>query len=310
MLQNIQVVAGSVVTLFLLMAVGFFFSKKGMLSKETLSQMSKLLLSVVAPCIMVDTLLAEERNVETLRGLLISGAVLVGTYALNIIFVQLCFRRSQPDDRGVLRFGSIYGNTGFMGIPLIQAVLGEAGMLPTVVTLAVFNIATWTHGNCLIGGRQQLSAKKALLNPGIIGFVIAMVLFLLGVKLPGPVSSAVSFMGSLNTPLAMLIIGGQMAAVDFRTLLKDSRLYVASALKLLVVPLITMLVLLPFGLDEVTYMAIVILAGCPVAGATALFCQLNGKDPSLAARMVTLSTILCIITLPLVSTAARLLMGM
>lgn len=310
MLRNIQVVAGSVATMFLLMAVGFFLTKRGMMNRETQSRMSKLLLYVVAPCIMIDTLLAEERGGETLHRLLVAGAALAATYALNIVLIQLCYRRKNADDRGVLRFASIYGNTGFMGIPLIQSVLGSSGMLVAVTSLAVFNITTWTHGNYQIGGRSQLSVKKAVLNPGVLGFLIAIALFLLNVELPGPVASAVSYLGSMNTPLAMIVIGSQMAEVDFRTLLKDGRLYVGSAVKLLVIPAINMLVLLPFGLDEVTYLAIVILAGCPVAGATALFSQMNGKDPSLAARLVTLSTILCIITLPLMSTVARLLLGL
>lgn len=308
MLNSIQVVGGSVLTLFLMMAVGFFLGKKGMLSKETLSQLSKLLLCIVAPCIMIDTFLAEERTAATVKGLLIAGGVLVATYVLNMVLAQLLFRRSE--DRGVLRFSSIYGNTGFMGIPLIQAVLGSAGMMPTVISLAVFNITTWTHGNVLIGGRKQLSVKKALLNPGVIGFVISIILFALQVKLPAPAAKAVSYIGSLNTPLAMVIIGAQMSAVDFRELFRDWRLYVVSALKLLAMPAITMLVMLPLDLEPVTFMAITILAACPVAGASSLFSQLNGKDPSLAARLVTLSTILCIITLPLVAAAAGLLSGM
>ena len=306
MLESIGVVAGSVLTLFLLMAVGFFFGKRGLLSKGTLKEMSTLLLYVVCPIIMVNTFLAREPDVETLRELLISGAILVGTYVLNILFIAPWFRK-QGEDRGVLRFAAIYGNTGFMGIPLIQAVLGEAGMIPTVVSLAVFNIFAWTHGISLVGGRGQSSLKKALVNPGVIGFVLALGLFLLRVRLPAPVSSALSFVGNLNTPLAMLVIGGQMAAVDFRSLFGDWRLYAVSALKLLVIPLITMLVMLPFGLDRVTFTAIAILAGCPVAGVTSLFCERNGRDTSLAARLVTVSTILCIVTLPLTALVSELL---
>ena len=306
MLAQVQVVAGSVLTLFLMMAVGFVLGKLGLLHNSTPSQMSKLLLCVVAPAIMIDTFLSREPDAETLRQLAVSGAVLVGTYLLNMLLIGPWFRK-QGEDRGVLRFGAIYGNTGFMGIPLIQAVLGEAGMIPTVISLAVFNISIWTHGSWLISGK--VSPKKALLNPGVLGFVLAFVLFLLRVRLPGPVASAVGYVGSLNTPLAMVVIGGQMSAVDFRSLFSDWRLYGVSALKLLLMPLITMAVMLPFGLDRVTYMAIAILAGCPVAGATSLLCQMNGKDPSLGARLVTVSTLLCIVTLPLCAMLSGILAG-
>lgn len=305
MIRDIQVVGGSVLTLFLMMAVGFFLGKRGKLSKQTLSQLSSLLLYVVCPAIMIDTFMVKVRTEETVHALLIAGAVMVGTYVLNMVLIQPWFRKATQDERGVMRFASIYGNTGFMGIPLIQAVLGDAGMIAAIVSLAVFNISIWTHGGYLMGGKTRISLKKALLNPGVIGFAIAILLFILQIKLPGPLVSAIGFVGDLNTPLAMVVIGGQMAAVNFRELFGDWRLYVVSAIKLLAMPLVTMLVLLPFGVDQVTYMAAAILAGCPVAGATSLFCQMTGKDTSLAARLVTLSTLLCIVSLPLVALMAK-----
>lgn len=309
MLNDLLTVGGSVLTLLLMMAVGYFLAKRGMLTKPALSQLSTLLLYIVCPAIMIDTLLAQERNAGTVRALLIAAGVLVGTYLLNMVLIQMCFRRSDPDHRGVLRFASIYGNCGFMGIPLIQATLGEPGMVAAVVSLAVFNISIWTHGAVLIGGRERASVKKALLNPGTIGFLIALALFALDLRLPGPVADAVGFLGDLNTPLAMVVIGGQMAAVDLKSLFQDGRMYVASIIKLLILPLISLLVLLPFGLDPVVVIAVTILAGCPTAGATSLLCQTMGRDASLSARLVTLSTVFSIATLPVMAAVARALAG-
>ena len=307
MIHDILTVGGSVVTLFLLMAVGFVLAKLQVLTKPALGQMSKLLMYVVCPAIMIDILTAETRNWDTVRVMLIAGAVLVGTYILNMILIQLCFRKKAPEQRGVLRFASIYGNTGFMGIPLIQAVLGDSAMLIAVTSLVVFNISTWTHGAILIGGKERASVKKALLNPGTIGFLIAIVVFASGIPVPGPVADAVGFVGSLNTPLAMIIIGGQMAAVDLKSILKDARLYVSALLKLLIMPMISLFVLLPLGLEPIIVVAVTILAGCPTAGATSIMSEMMGKDASLAARLVTLSTIFCVITLPLVAAVARML---
>ena len=309
MINSILVVGSSVLTLFLMMAVGFVLGKVGILKKDALGQLSKALLSVVSPAIIIDTFLGESRTAETIRGLLVAGAVLVVTYVLNMVLVQLIYRRA-GDDKGVLRFATIYGNTGFMGVPLIQSVLGSTGMGPTVISLVVFGISTWTHGNVLIGGRKQLSVKKALLNPGVVGFVIAVILFALQIKLPAPVTKTIGYISSMNTPLAMVIIGAQMSAVRFGDVFRDKRLYLVSVLKLLVVPAVTMLVMLPLNLDPVIFMAVTILAACPMAGATSLFSQMNGKDPSLAARLVTLSTILCIITLPVMAALAGVISGL
>ena len=105
----------------------------------------------------------------------------------------------------------------------------------------------------------------------------------------------------------MVIIGAQMSAVDIPRLFRDTRLYGVTAVKLLLIPALVMLVLLPFRLDPVIYVAVVILAGCPVAGATSLMCQIAGKDTSYGAKLVTFSTILSVVTLPVVAAVAKVM---
>ncbi len=305
MLNDFLVVGGSVLTLFLMMAVGFGLGKKKVLSPGTLGQISTMLLYIVCPIIVVTSLMGESRDASTVRRLLVSAAALAGTYLLNMLLIQLCFRRTPPERRGVVRFASIYGNTVFMGLPLIQAALGAPGMLPVVVSMGVFNVCTWSHGAALIGGRERVSLRKAILNPGVISFAVALVLFITQLRLPAPLTSAMNYLSNLNTPLAMVVIGAQMASADLRSVFTDRSLYAVAAVKLLAVPLVTMLVLLPFRLDPDTFTAIVILAACPTAGATSLFCQLMGKDGALSARLISLTTLLSLVTLPLVASAAR-----
>lgn len=308
MLQQLQVVAGSVLTLFLLMAVGFFFGKKEMLNNESLSQMSRILLNAVIPAVMIDTFQVE-RTPAVDRQLLISFLALAGTYALYMVGSCLLFRREGEDHRGILRFASIYGNTGFMGLPLIQSILGNKATMVAATSLAIFNIVTFTHGVAIIGGKGSTSVKKAVLNPATLGFLAAFVLYIADFRLPAPVGNAVGYLSNLNSPLAMVIIGGQMAHTDILAAFRTKKLYAASALKLLFLPVFTALVLLPFRLEPVIFTTLVILAGCPTAGVTSLFSQSMGKDASLAARQITLSTLLCILTLPLCALLAQGLAG-
>ena len=306
MLDAFFVVGGGVLTLFLLMAVGFVFGRLGLLSDNTLSQMSGILLNVVIPATMIATF-EVDRTAEVDRQLLITFAALAGTYALYMLGSCLLFRGQGPERRGILRFASIYGNVGFMGLPLIQSALGGAAAMTAARSLVVFNVVTFTHGIFLIGGRASMSARKIVLNPGTLGFLAAIALYLTGWRLPGPVNSAVGYLGSLNTPLPMLIIGGQMAHTDLPAVFRDKKLYAASAVKLAGLPILTALALLPFRLDGVIFTALVILSGCPTAGVTSLFSQNLGKDASLAARQITLSTLLCIVTLPLAAVLAQFL---
>ncbi len=306
--ESVQVVGGSVLTLFLLMAVGFALGKWGLLTGQTLSQTSQLLLRVVTPAIIIDSF-DMERTPALDRQLLTAGVALAGTYALYMLLSTVMFRRRDPDERGILRFASIYGNKGFMGLPLIQAALGSQATMVAALALAVFNVVIWTHGIVIIGGREHLSVGKAICNPASLGFAAALVMFLTGLRLPVPAEAAVGYLADLNTPLAMVVIGAQMAAVDLPALVRDRRLYQVCALKLLIIPAVTMLALLPFHVDGTVFMALAILSGCPVAGATSLFSQTMGKDTGLAARLVSLSTLLSILTLPLVAVVAGQVAG-
>lgn len=306
MLQDLSVVLGSVLSLFLMMGVGYALARGKVLRQEVLPQLSKLLLYVVCPAIVIDCFQVE-RTEAVDRQLVVAGVALVGTYLLYMALAQLCFSRRPVEERGLLRFAAIYGNTGFMGLPLIQSVLGNEAMMVTVMSVGVFNVATWTHGAACIGGKKQISLVKALLNPGVLSFVVALAMFLLRLRLPWPVGDAVTNLANLNTPLAMVVIGAQMAGADLRAVFSNARLYLVSFLKLVVMPAVTILVLMPFHLDGMIFMPLVILSACPTAGISSLFCQLFGKDSSLAAHQVTLSTLLCMGTLPLVTLVARML---
>lgn len=306
MLESLFVVGGSVLTLFLLMSVGFLFGRMGLLSGDTLSQVSRILLYVVTPCIML-TSFEVERTAENQAQLLAALAAMAGLYVAYMLLSQVLFPRAGEAHQGIMRFAAVYGNAGFMGLPLIQSVMGDEAMMVAVVGLGIFNAVSWTQGRALIGGRKELSLKKLALNPGIIGFVGGLLLYFTGWRFPGPLDSAVAYLGSLNTPLAMVVIGGQMAQADLVKVFSTRKLYLVSAVKLLAVPMLTALALLPFRPNPVIYVAAVILAGCPTAGATSLFAQSMGKDAALAAQQVTLSTLLCVVTLPVMASLAQLL---
>ena len=131
--------------------------------------------------------------------------------------------------------------------------------------------------------------------------------FLSGMRLPSMVDSAVNFLGDLNTPLAMVVIGGQMASTDLGRTFRRPDLYASSILKLIVIPLITALLLLPFRLPALVYCSMVILAGTPTAGTSGILAQQYNRDVGSAAQLVTLSTLLSVITLPVAAVAANLL---
>lgn len=158
MADNFLLVASQVGTLFLMMAVGYTLTKAGKFSRETLSQVTFLLLYVVVPCLMIDTL-QMPRSPRLMKVMGLCMALSLGLYLLSALLACLFFHRQGPDTRAVLRYGAMYGNIGFMGLPLIQAVLGEEGMVFAIVGQVAFTLFAWSHGVLLMGGKEGFSVK-------------------------------------------------------------------------------------------------------------------------------------------------------
>ena len=300
MRENLFLVASQVGTLFLMMAVGFVLARLGKLTRDNLPRMTFLLLYVVIPCLIVNTL-QTECSPEVLRSMGAAALVTAGLYAVYCLLILPFFRRQPPDTRAPLQFGVV--------IPLIRAVLGTPGMLYVTVIFIVFNAYNWSHGILLMGGRRRFSLKRAVLNPGILATAVGLPLFLLGIRLPPVVGSAVSFLGDMNTPLAMIVIGAQMAFADLRATFRDRRLYLAAFLKLAAMPALTLLVLYPLGLDPVLYSALIILAATPTGGTASMFAQQFERDAVAGAQVVTLTTLFSILTLPAFALLAKLAGG-
>lgn len=298
--------AGQVATLFLLIGVGFILGRLGRLDSFGISQMTTLALYIVIPCVIISTFQID-RSPELIHSLLWATLAMALYYVINMVLVRFLFPCQPEWDRAPLRFGCMYGNCGFMGLPLVLAVLGPSAAIYGVLAIVLFNLFQWTHGVRLMGG--GLSLRQALVNPGTIGLAVGLALFLTNLRLPGPVGSAVDFLSALNTPLAMVIIGGQMSAGSLKVLLSQRRLYAASAYKLLFAPLILLFGLLPFHPDPILYCACVILYAAPTAGSTSMLAQNLGQDGTVAAQLVSLSTLLSIVTLPVFAVAAKLLIG-
>lgn len=307
MLADLLTVVGQVVTLFLMMAVGFVFVKLNWFSRETSSQCTQLILYAVGTSIII-TKLQIDATPDVVQTMLKAALGMALTYVVMIPLSQLLFRKENPDTRVVRRFGITYANNSFMGLPLLAGVLGDDALLFGVISMLVFFTFQWTHGVLIFGGKLNL--KSAVLNPGIIAILIGLLFFATGFRLPAPIFKAMEFMGDLNTPLAMVIIGGQMARSDILGVLKKPKLYLTAAIKLLFVPFITIFLLMPLNLEPMAYCACVVLSACPTAGITSMFAQIYHRDEETAAQMVTLSTLLCIVTLPVFAVIARHISGL
>jgi predicted permease len=159
-----------------------------------------------------------------------------------------------------------------------------------------------------MGGKEFITPKKLIINPGLIGFTVALIIFILQIPVPNVIFQPITYMASLNTPLPMIIIGYHLAGSNVLKGIKDLNLLFASFLKLVVLPLITVFGFYLCGLKGTLPMALTICASAPTAAITTMFSTKFSRDTSLSVTMVSLTTLLSIITMPLIVTLAQYLL--
>lgn len=298
-LENTMIVSTQVLILFLLIGTGYIARKVHMLDDSGLRQMTNLLLVIVTPCVILRSFQIPY-DANLLFGMLIALLSSLATHAIGIILAKVVFR-GQPSAQGkVLQFAAVFSNCGFMCIPLLDAVLGSRGVLYGSVYIAVFSVAQWTYGVLLMSGnRSEMNLRRALINPGTIAILIALPFFLAEIRLPAIPTAVIGHLANLNTPVAMLVIGAQMAMISLGSLFRVKMVYIASFLRLVAIPAMMMLVLHFFNLDRELILACLIPAAAPAAAATTLFATRHDQDTVLATQTVALSTLLSIVTIPL-----------
>ena len=298
-------VISKVAVMLILIVVGYLVTKKGMLTERGASEITTLLIQIVTPCLIVNSFLTSEDSLSP-GELLLS----VGTSALAIalsIGLSLLFFRKEPEGRKkVLRFAVSFSNAGFMGLPLVEGIVGSKGVMYGSFFIVVFNIFCWTYGYRMMSGGAKVSLRTVLLNPGIIGLAVGLPLYFLGLQLPAVLAEPVGFFSDLNTPLAMLIIGSYIAKVDLHSFVSDMAVYQMAALRLIVAPALFLACLLLLRPEPVLLVTSVIQASAPVAANTVLFAVQYGGDSQLASKTVAVSTVLSILTIPLFTILAQL----
>ena len=295
-MANALIIFKQTVIMFLYMAVGFGLFRARLITKEGSASMAHLLLYVVLPSVLIRSFQVDY-SPEKARELLISIAVGALLLLAAMLLAHLLLRKNAIND-----FGAAFSNAGFMGFPLITALLGADAVFYAAGFVAMLNALQWTYGQYLLSGdRADLSLKKIFGSPLVLSLLLGLALFFLRVKLPLLLGSAVSALSGMNAPLAMVILGVYLAQMDVKKALGSREIYLASAVRLILVPLVSwaLLYLLFPGLSYAMKTAIYIAAMAPVGSNVAVYAQKQGKDYSYAVGLVCISTVLSIVTMPL-----------
>lgn len=309
------------VGMLLLMAVpGFILGKMRSVNTESAVKfLSVMLLYILQPFVTFDSFLNTAYDPEVLINIVIVfvftcvtiGAVLaVGSFAMR-------FTKFGQDVGGVIAYGGAFGNVGYMCIPFLQLMApGDyVIILYATVSVVAFNLMAWTVGNfALTGDKRHISLKRALLNPPTLSFILALPLFLLNLnflkaegltgaalKVVSGIQEVIGLFSDMVGPLAMVLLGLKLADIRFGELFADGRVYIAAGIKLIFFPLfgvaLTALMSLFMNVESIS-LNLIATSAMPCAQNVIMFSTLYDKDSALAAKEVTVSTLLSIVTIP------------
>ncbi len=308
--ENFLTASKQVIILYIIVAIGFACDKLGIFTEKTARASNDLLFYVVTPCVIIDSFFSTEFTSESAKSLLIAALGGVITHIVGIIITIPLFRSTADPNNAVFKFASVYGNVGYMALPLAQAVLGEEGVFFCSVGVAVFQLFCFTHGVWVMnrgGEKTRTDFKKFIINPGVLGVAVGLPFFLLRVNMPEIISKPVSFIGSMNTPFAMLMLGTYMANAGLKTVFKNKKQYFAAFIKVIVLPAAVMCTVKFTGLMSGALLtACVIQASAPSANNTVMFAAKYGKDTGVASKTVAFVSFASVLTMPLMIAFAEM----
>jgi predicted permease len=285
-----------ILVMLVMMSIGMVLYKIGQIDEKGVAQLSNLALYVATPCVVVRALAIDFDAERLSMGLMVMLFFLI-IFAVSAVIAR--FGCGRADRVGA--FAVIFSNSGFVGIPLIQGILGDEYVFYVTMTMVAGTITFWTYGLYLMSGdKSEVSLKKIVTNPNLIAVVIGMALFLAPVELPYVVAQALAGMANMNTGLGMVILGATLGASNIGLMVSDTRLYKAMALRLVVVPLVCIPILMFMPVPFEVRMVLMIIAAAPAASATSMLALKYGADYSYGTGLAIGSTLLSMLSMPLV----------
>lgn len=287
-------------SMLLFMICGFVLSRKNLITEDGSTAIANLLIYLVIPVVIFRAFLTE-RSPEKSLGLLLSVVLAAACLVLAIILSRLLFPRKPIEE-----FGAEFSNAGFLGIPLISATIGAEYVFYAAGFVALLNILQWTYGQSRMGVHSG-SLKKLFLSPLVISFPLGLLLYWIQPRFPAVLTDCVSAIASCNSPLAMILLGVYLGRLQDRTAFTTPAVWAASGVRLVLIPLATLALLTAIPVSASLRMTLFLVAAAPIGSNVAMYAQRAKLDYRRATGAVCLSTLLSVLTMPLLAALAATL---
>lgn len=289
-------------SLFLIVGLGFLLVKLRVLKVNDSHVLSSVSMYLVTPCTIISAFCVEPGE-EVKAGLLLAFVTSLGIHLLLLAFTPLMRRVLHLD--AVETVSVIYSNAGNLVIPLVTALLGQEWVIYTCAYMSVQLCFLWSHGKAVLCGERGIDLKRIYTNVNLLSIAVGAILFSTGFRFPSLVMDAVTGLGGMIGPLAMLITGMLIAGKDLRSFRKYRRLPIVVLLRLVVIPVAVLALIRILPLRQLvpngeTVLLITLLAAIsPCASTITQMAVVYGKDADYAGAINVLTTLLCILTMPL-----------
>ncbi len=294
-----NIALNQILIMFLLIITGIISYKTHIIDVTANKKLSEFLLQIVNPLLIFNSY-QREFSKELLNGLLISFVLAFVTHFASIGVSYLFLRGKNKDDVALERFSVIYTNCGFMGIPLINGIMGSEGVFYITAYLTVFNLLIWTQGVIMMTGRQSPKALvKTLISPTIIATLLGIITFAIQIKVPFIVFQSFEYIASMNTPMAMIIAGVTIAQTEIWRAFFKLRIYLVVLIRLFIIPMALLFLYTRFQISGSVITTAILAAACPAAATGTLFALRYNKNSLYASEIFGITTILSLVSIPI-----------
>ena len=310
--------------LFSMMLIGYVIWKRNWMDENAYQKLSRIVVNIFNPLLVVYGVAG--KSSEGNAGLLLQNlgfVVLFYVLLWGMGFVILAVLRPRKEEQKLYRLMTMFSNCGFMGIPVITSVFGNDSMIYIVFYMLVFNLLIYTYGMNLarkagedmhsVSSEKTGTAKssgngkksgvqwKRMLNTGVIASLAAILIFIFQIPLPDIVVDFCDYIGNATIPLSMMMIGISIAKVNLKVIFTNVRIYLFTAVRMVIFPILVILLIKSFiTADPVIFGVFVLQLSMPVASIATLIAKENGADEACCTNGIVLSTLLSIVTIPVV----------
>lgn len=300
---KMTLVFDSVFSLFFMILVGVYGSKRKIITEELNKGLTDILIHIALPFMIVTSFIFTFD--ETIKTNIINTFYYSFiAYILMAILSFIILIPVKKHKKTILHFANIFTNTGYVGFPILNSIYGSEGIIYGSIFNMFFVIFVWTYGLNLFKGdfkKENLlfEAKKIFLNPSIIAVILGLIILITGIKVPNALFTGMKNIGNMTGPLSMIIIGVILSKVKFKNHLSDWNLYYGIATKLAFIPLLLYLLFIIFVGPSKALTTVIVMSAMPASAMTSIFADGYNKEKDFAAVLVSVTTLLSLITVPI-----------